>query len=157
MQMFQQAKRVSTLVLLLAAGAYAQFESGSVLGTVTDPSGNAVSNATITLTNVRTNTSLQTRTDHTGNFLFVNQHLGSYRVRAEMAGFKPAEASAFDLTVDARQRVDLKLEIGAVSDSVTVSDAASLLEADTSSRGQVINPREIAELPLNGRAYADLT
>ena len=74
-----------------------------------------------------------------------------------MTGFKGAETSPFDLSVDARQRVDLKLEIGAVSESVTVTGAAALLEADTSSRGEVINSREIADLPLNGRAYADLT
>jgi hypothetical protein len=153
----RKATSVSALFVLSAALCQAQFESGSVLGTITDPSGNAVANASITLTNVRTNTSQKTKSDNTGNFLFVNQRLGSYRVRAELSGFKPAEASAFDLTVDARQRVDLKLEIGSVSDSVTITDAASLLEADTSSRGEVINPREIAELPLNGRAYADLT
>jgi Carboxypeptidase regulatory-like domain/TonB dependent receptor/TonB-dependent Receptor Plug Domain len=153
----RKATSVSVLFVLSAALCQAQFESGSVLGTITDPSGNAVANASITLTNVRTNTSQKTKSDNTGNFLFVNQRLGSYRVRAELSGFKPAEASAFDLTVDARQRVDLKLEIGSVSDSVTIMDAASLLEADTSSRGEVINPREIAELPLNGRAYADLT
>jgi len=157
MTIFRQATSVLALLLLSAAASLAQFESGSVLGAIADPSGNAVSAASITLTNVRTGVSLRTKTDSSGNFLFVNQRLGSYRVRAEMTGFKPAESSAFDLTVDARQRVDLKLEIGAVSDSVTVSDAASLLEADSSSRGQVINAREIAELPLNGRAYADLT
>jgi hypothetical protein len=144
-------------MLLTAALSQAQFESGSVLGTITDPTGNAVSGATITLTNVRTNTSLKAKTDATGSYLFVNQRLGSYRVRAELSGFKPAESNSFDLSVDARQRVDLRLEIGAVSDSVTVSDAASLLEADNSSRGQVIDARVISELPLNGRAYADLT
>jgi hypothetical protein len=153
----RKAISVSALLVLSAALCQAQFESGSVLGTITDPSGNAVSNASITLTNVRTNTSQKTKSDNTGNFLFVNQRLGSYRVRAELTGFKVAETSAFELTPDARQRVDLKLEIGNVSDSVTVSDAASLLEGDTSSRGEVINSREISELPLNGRAYADLT
>lgn len=107
--------------------------------------------------NVRTGTSLRAKTDNSGNFLFVNQRLGTYLVRAEMTGFKAAETSPFDLSVDARQRVDLKLEIGAVAESVTVTGAAALLEADTSSRGEVINSREIADLPLNGRAYADLT
>ncbi len=147
---------VSTLLLLSAAAGFGQFESGSVLGTVLDPSAKAVSGASITLTNVRTGTSLKAVTDSGGNFLFVNQRLGSYRVRAEMTGFKVAETSPFDLTVDARQRVDLKLELGSVSESVTVSDAADLLEADSSSRGEVINASQIAELPLNGRAYADL-
>jgi hypothetical protein len=149
--------RVCTLLLLSAVLSLAQFESGSVLGTIADPSGNAVAGASIMLTNVRTGTSVKAQTDASGNFLFVNQRLGSYRVRAEMTGFKVAETSTFDLTVDARQRVDLKLELGAVSESVTVTDAANILEADTSSRGEVINPREISELPLNGRAYADLT
>src|SRR5690349_9924704 len=146
-----QAIRVSALFVCAASLSFAQFESGSVLGTITDPTDHVVSGATVTLTNVRTGTSLKAETDSGGNFLFVNQRLGSYRVRAEMNGFKASETSPFELAVDARQRVDLKLEIGAGSESVTVTDAAGLLEVDNSSRGQVINPGEIAELPLNGR------
>ena len=160
MNFFRQSGRVSTLLALtaaMAAMALAQFESGTVLGTITDPANSPISGASVTLTNVRTGVALNAKTDSSGNYLFVNQRLGSYRVRAEMAGFKVSETAAFDLSVDARQRIDLKLEIGNVSDSVTVTDAASLLESDNSSRGQVINPREIVELPLNGRAYADLT
>ncbi|HVW11255.1 MAG TPA: TonB-dependent receptor [Bryobacteraceae bacterium] len=148
---------MSALAVLSAVLSFAQFESGSVLGTITDPSDEVVSGASVTLTNVGTGTSLKTETDSSGNFLFVNQRLGSYRVRAEKQGFKSSETSAFDLTVDARQRVDLKLEVGAVAESVTVTDAAGVLETDNSARGQVINPAQISELPLNGRAYADLT
>src|SRR5579862_2870246 len=129
------ATRVSALFLLSAALSFAQFESGSVLGTITDPSGNVVSGAAITLTNVSTGTSQTSRTDASGSFLFVNQRLGSYRVRAEQAGFKTSETDPFQLTVDARQRVDLTLEIGAVSESVTVTGAAEILEGDSSSRG----------------------
>src|SRR5580698_632910 len=117
---------VSALMLLSACLGFAQFESGSVLGTITDPSGNVISGVSITLTNVRTGTSFKTKTDNSGDFLFVNQRLGTYRVRAEMTGFKIAETSPFDLVVDARQRVDVKLEIGSVADSVSVTDAASL-------------------------------
>ena len=153
----RQATRVSTLVFLSAFLSFAQFESGSVLGTITDPSDHVVVGASVTLTSLRTGTSLKAETDSAGNFLFVNQRLGSYRVRAEMTGFKTSETSAFELAVDARQRVDLKLEIGAVSESVTITDATGVLEGDNSSRGQVINPDQIAELPLNGRSYADLT
>jgi len=151
------ATRVSALFLLSAALSFAQFESGSVLGTITDPSGNVVSGAAITLTNVSTGTSQTSRTDASGSFLFVNQRLGSYRVRAEQAGFKTSETDPFQLTVDARQRVDLTLEIGAVSESVTVTGAAEILEGDSSSRGAVIGTRVASELPLNGRSYADLT
>src|SRR5258708_1222887 len=135
-----QATRVSALLFLSACLSFAQFESGSVLGTITDPSDHVVSGASVTLTNVRTGTSLKGESDASGNFLFVNQRLGSYRVHAEMTGFKSSETSPFELSVDARQRIDLKLEIGAVSESVTVTDAAGVLETDNSSRGQVINP-----------------
>ena len=153
-------KRFFSLLLICVASSFvasAQFESATVLGTVTDPSGGAVASASVTLTHVRTGVLQNTKTDANGNFQFVNQHLGSYTLRAESTGFKVEETSAFDLTVDARQRVDLKLQIGNVSESVTVSDAAGVLEADNSSRGQIINAREIADLPLNGRSYADLT
>ena len=88
------------------------------LGTVTDPSGATIQGASVTLTNLRTGVSQKGKTDSGGNFLFVNQRLGSYTVRAEMTGFKAEETSAFDLAVDARQRVDLKLKIGKASESV---------------------------------------
>src|SRR5579871_307761 len=148
---------VFALLLLCAGGSLAQFESGSVLGSILDPTGNSVSGAVVTLTNIRTGTSVKSRTDATGNYLFVNQRLGSYQVRAEMPGFRVAESNPFELTVDARQRLDLRLQLGSVSEAVTVTGTAGLLEADTSSRGELITPREISELPLNGRAYADLT
>ncbi|MFL6463358.1 MAG: carboxypeptidase regulatory-like domain-containing protein [Bryobacteraceae bacterium] len=135
----------------------AQFESGTVLGTVRDPSGGTVPDASVTLENVKTDVSFQAKTDANGNYQFVNQRLGTYRVRVGAPGFQTAAAEDFDLTVNARQRVDITLQIGTTSQNVTVSDAASLLETDNSSRGQVINPKQIVDLPLNGRAYADLT
>ena len=67
------------------------------------------------------------------------------------------DAARPDLAVDARQRVDVTLQVGHVEEFVKVTDAAALLETDTSSRGQLINPQQIVELPLNGRSYADLT
>jgi len=148
---------VIALGILCAVASLAQFESGSVLGTITDPSGKPVSGAVVTLTNIRTGTSAQGKTDASGDFLFVNQRLGSYQVRAEMTGFRVAQSNPFELSVDARQRIDLRLELGSVTEAVTVTGSAEVLETDNSSRGEVINPREISELPLNGRAYADLT
>jgi hypothetical protein len=160
MHFLNHAGRVSALFVLCAASAIiasAQFESATVLGTVTDPSGLPVSGASVTLINVRTGVSVKSKTDSSGNYLFVNQRLATYRVHVEMTGFKSEDTEAFDLAVDSRQRVNIPLVIGAASESVTVSDAAGLLETDNSSRGQVINAREIGDLPLNGRAYADLT
>ena len=77
-------------------------------------------------------------------------------MRVAARGFHTAVAESFDLTVNARQRVDLTMQVGEASQSITVSDAAELLETETSSKGQVITPKQIVDLPLNGRSYADL-
>src|SRR3954464_3726700 len=85
---------------------FAQFESGTVLGTVRDPSGSAVTNAAVALENVKTGVTFQSKTDGNGDFEFVNERLGTYHVRVEAPGFRTATAEDFDLTVNARQRVD---------------------------------------------------
>jgi hypothetical protein len=134
-----------------------QFESGTVLGTVHDPSGATVSNAAVTLENTRTGVTVQTKTESSGDYSFVNVRLSTYRIRVEAPGFQTSTTEPFELTVDARQRVDLTLQVGQTSQNITVVDAATPLETDNSTRGQVINPKQIVDLPLNGRAYADLT
>ena len=143
--------------LFASAVASSQFESGTVLGTVRDATGGVVANAKVTLENTRTAVTLQTKTDSNGNYEFVNVRLGNYRVRVMAPGFETSVTDPFDLTVNARQRVDLTLQVGQTSQNVTVIGAAELLETENSSRGQVINRAEIVNLPLNGRAYADLT
>jgi len=150
-------KTLVCLYLVAHATLFGQFESGTVLGTVRDASGGSVPNATVTLEGVNTGLTFQAKTDNSGNYQFVNQRLGTYRLRAEAAGFQTATAENFDLTVNARQRVDLTLQVGSTTQNVTVEAAAALLETDTSSRGQLINPKQIVDLPLNGRSYADLT
>jgi hypothetical protein len=142
---------------LSATLLFGQFESGTVLGSVDDPSGAAVPGAKVSLENVTTNVVLDTTTDTNGNYEFVNVRLGSYRVRVTAQGFETATTDPFELQVNARQRVDVALKVGQTSENVTVIGAAELLETENSSRGQVINTKEIVDLPLNGRSYADLT
>ena len=98
------------LTFVASVSAFAQFESGTVLGTVYDSSHAAMSNATVTLTNVRTGVALDTKTDGNGNFEFVNQRLGAYNVRAAAKGFQTQQTDAFDLVVNARQRVEAHAE-----------------------------------------------
>ncbi len=148
---------IPAFALLAAACLYGQFESGAILGTVHDPSGANVPNATVTLENTKTAVVLTSKTDSNGYYEFVNVRLGSYHVRVESAGFQTTTTETFDLTVNARQRVDITLQVGQTSEQVTVTDTVALLQTDSSSRGQVINPRQIVDLPLNGRSYADLT
>jgi len=134
----------------------AQFDTATVLGTVRDSSSAVVPGASVTLSNVDTGISRTTPTDAAGNFEFVSVRIGTYQIKAELAGFTTAVTDNFRVTVNARQRVDVSLTPGQVTERVTVTGAAALLETDSSDRGQVIGSAQIVNLPLNGRAYADL-
>ncbi len=146
----------SLALLLLSSAALAQFETAVVLGTARDTSQATVAGAKVTLLNIGTGIQATATTDESGNYLFNNVKIGRYKVTAEKAGFATAVAQDFQVDVNARQRVDLTLALGQVSESVQVSAAVMAVEADSSDRGQVINQKQIVELPLNGRNYADL-
>ncbi|MBA2501297.1 MAG: TonB-dependent receptor [Pyrinomonadaceae bacterium] len=143
-------------IAFLSSTALAQFDAATVLGTVRDPAGAVVPNVTVTLKNVETGATSTVQTDDEGSYQFPNVKIGTYQVTAEAQGFATAVAENVSATVNARQRVDLSLQTGAVTETVTITDTAQLLETDTSERGQVIVREQIINLPLNGRAYADL-
>ncbi len=147
-----------SFVLLIgdAQIARAQFETATVLGNVTDPNGAAVVNAVVTLRNTETGTNATVQTDDAGNYQFTGVKIGTYRLSAEAQGFSSAVAENIEATVNARQRIDLTLATGNVAEMVVVTDATPLLETASSERGQVITREQIINLPLNGRAYADL-
>ena len=110
----------------------------------------------VTLTNVETGVALTAHTDGQGRYEFDSVKIGEYKVAAQSTGFSIADTPQFALSVNARQRVDVALQTGAVSQTVEVSSAPTELETETSSRGQVVGSREVENLPLNGRSYADL-
>src|SRR5262245_32153832 len=136
--------------------AFAQFDSATVLGAIRDSGGAAMPGVTVTLRNIDTGLSASAQTDGDGNFQFTNVKIGNYRVSAEKQGFSTAIAERVNVTVNARQRVDLTMQPGAVTDSVVITDAAQLLETDSSVRGQVVQREQIVNLPLNGRSAANL-
>src|SRR5262249_29287039 len=109
-----------------------------------------------TLLNIATGIQAVTTTDNNGNYLFNNVKIGQYKVTVEKTGFATAIAESFQVDVNARQRVDLTMAIGQVSESVQVTAAVMAVETDSTERGQIINQKQIVELPLNGRNYADL-
>jgi Carboxypeptidase regulatory-like domain len=143
-------------LVLLPIPAAAQFDAATVLGAVRDTSGAVVPGATVTLKNDATGITATAVSDENGAYQFLNVRIGTYSVRAELQGFSAAEAEKFDVTVNARQRVDLTLKVGSVGETIVVTGAAKLLETESSDRGQVIAKEQIVNLPLNGRAYADL-
>src|SRR5262249_1258084 len=144
------------LMVMTAATAFAQFDTAVVLGTVRDPNGAILPKATVTLKNLATGVAATAQTDGDGNYQFFNVKIGAYHVTAEAQGFARAVAENIQVTVNARQRIDLALKAGAVTETVMVTDLAPLLETESSDRGQVINRQQIVTLPLNGRSYADL-
>lgn len=149
-------RKLALAILVIACLAFAQYDAATILGTITDPSGSPMSNVNVTLENTNTGAKVTSTTDGSGNFSFLNQRIGTYRVMAQIAGFKNATSAAFTLTVNARQRVDLAMQVGDVTQQIEVSAAAAALESDSSDRGQVITKAAIVNLPLNGRSYADL-
>ncbi|HXB69948.1 MAG TPA: TonB-dependent receptor [Candidatus Acidoferrales bacterium] len=142
--------------MFAAMPSFAQFDTAEVLGTVRDNSGAVVPKAALTLLHVDTGIQSKTTADENGNYTFSNVKIGIYKVTAEAKGFSAEAASGITVNVGARQRVDFALQVGAVSETVEVSGAASVLETDSSEHGQVIQSAAIVELPLNGRNYADL-
>jgi hypothetical protein len=143
--------------VLFPLSSYAQFDSATILGAVTDNSGAVIPNATVQLINPATGTNVTTVSDEQGNYQFLNVKIGTYQIKVELAGFSTALIENVTVTVNARQRADIKMQAGKVSESVTVEGgAAELLETNSSERGQVIVREQIVNLPLNGRAYADL-
>ncbi len=145
-----------TASFLLATSLFGQFETAEVLGSINDPSGKGVPNASVTLTNQGTGIEAKATTGANGEYDFSNVKIGRYTVSAEAPGFSKVQAQDIDVAVGARQRVNLALQVGAVSQSVNVTGAAAALDTDSSEHGQVVNTQQVVGLPLNGRSYSDL-
>ena len=148
--------KIALLPAFLAGLLFAQFEAAEVLGTVRDSTGGVVSKADVILLNQDTGIQARTSTDANGNYSFFNVRVGRYTITVQATGFQKFTTSDVTVQVNARQRVDATLQVGAMTESVEVKAAAAVLDTDSSDRGQVVNPAAVAELPLNGRNYADL-
>lgn len=148
--------RLTLLLILAAQSLFGQFDSAAVVGSIRDEKGGALAGARIVLKNIDTGLTQNATATESGEFIFPSVRIGNYKLTAEMQGFTSASADKVNVTVNARQRVDLILRVGQVAEVVTVEAAAPLLESDSSSKGQVISSRQVAELPLQGRNYANL-
>ncbi|WP_346265649.1 TonB-dependent receptor [Granulicella sp. 5B5] len=144
------------MLTLTAATMFAQFETASVLGYIRDGSGAAIPGANVSLINEETKSQVTVHSNAQGAYEFTDVKLGRYHVTAQANGFDISSTETFGVQVNAHQRVDVALKIGSAAETVNVTGAAALLETDSSERGQVIGTREVENLPLNGRAYADL-
>src|SRR6476660_4343888 len=146
-----------TLAVCSPMQAGAQTVSGTILGTVTDSSGSVVPNAKVTILNEGTGLTRTVQADANGEFTAPSLPTGHYTVIAELTGFKTLTLSNIELGVDQRARIDLKLEVGAMTESVSVEATSPLLQTSSSELGTTVQAAQIEALPLNGRNFVNLT
>jgi len=145
------------LIAICTTTANAQYEDGSLVGTIHDTSGAVVANATVTATNVNTGIVTRAVSNSSGDYEVPALHVGVYSIKADASGFSPAEAKNISIAVGARQRIDLTLNVGqAAATTVEVSDVALQIETTTSERGQSISGYQTEALPLVSRNFSDL-
>ncbi len=142
---------------LFASLGFAQNITGSITGTVTDSTGASVPNAKVVATNAGTGLTYTAVTNSAGVYNLPFLALGSYNVVAENSGFKKSAVGPFTLEVNQIARVNFKLEVGELSQTVEVSGAAPILQTESTATGDAINSTKLTALPLNGRNFASLT
>jgi outer membrane receptor protein involved in Fe transport len=142
--------------LLLTFAAVAQVQNGQFTGTVTDPSGAAVPNAKVTITNQATNLSVTATTNQTGFYTAKELPVGTYKITVEAPGFKTYTDTGVELQAGTVARVDAKMQLGQARELVEVTGEAAAVNTDDSKLSTTVTSAQIASLPLNGRNVYDL-
>ena len=143
-------------LLVLVLGAAAQVQNGQFTGTVTDPSGAAIANAKVTVTNIGTNLSVTTTSNETGLYTVKELPVGTYRITTEARGFKTSTNTNVGLNAGTIARVDFKMELGQAREVVEVTGEAANVNTEDSKLASTVTSTQIANLPLNGRNVYDL-
>jgi carboxypeptidase family protein len=145
------------MVATAAPAALAQSVSGTILGTVTDSSGAIVAGAKVTIVNEGTALTRTVISDANGEYTAPSLPTGTYTVMSEMTGFKALALSNIEVGVDQRVRINLKLDLGAMTESVSVKAETPLVQTSSSELGTTVGNAQIEALPLNGRNFVNLT
>ncbi len=129
---------------------------GQITGEVTDPAGAVVVGAAVTVTNPETNFTRQNTTNSAGIYTFPALQPGLYNVKVEMAGFRTEVRNCVELQVEQVARIDFRLKVGAITETVEVTGGTPLLNTEDATVGTVIDHQRIVDLPLNGRNFLQL-
>jgi hypothetical protein len=140
----------SVLFLIVGMAAVAQGDRGTITGTVSDPAGAVVANAAIVARHVETGTVYDTTSTNTGNYTLSQLPVGNYEVSVTVAGFKKYTRSGLTIQVAATVRVDITLEVGAATESVTVNEAAPLLKTESGELSHNVPTESMDQLPILG-------
>jgi hypothetical protein len=141
---------VAICCLLIAMTAVAQSDRGTITGTVSDPAGAVIANAPIQAKNVETGVVYEGATSTTGNYTLAQLPVGNYQVTVALAGFKKYTRSGLTVQIAQTLRIDVTLEVGATSDSVTVTEAATLLKTESGELSHNVEAKSLDELPILG-------
>src|ERR1700761_8020223 len=127
----------------------AQSDRGSITGTVMDPANAVVPGAKLVLRNVETGALTRVETTPTGNFTLSSLPVGTYDLTVQATGFKTEVQTKVEVQIDQTIRVDIRLQVGQTSESVTVSAASEVLKTDNAEQSMVVSGEKLNELPIN--------
>ena len=143
-------------IVLACACATAQQITGSIRGSISDPSGAVVQKATVTARDIETGLIRSTTSDNSGNFLLLELPVGHYQLEVNATGFQKYQQAGINLNVNETANVPVRLAVGSQGEKVEVEADAQLIQPTVSSLGQVVGEQEILDLPLNGRNFSQL-
>ena len=146
----------SLILSLSLLPALAQVTTGAVLGTVQDSTGAVLPGVKVTATNLDTGITRISISGDEGTYRLTNLSLGNYEVSASLPGFSTEVRTGIELTIGRRALVDFSLNVGEISERVTVTGEAPLVETTSGSLGDLVDRRTVLALPLNGRDLTDL-
>lgn len=147
---------LALMTALAPAASLAQTNIGQITGRITDASGAAVPGATVTALSAQTGLVTETVSDHEGLYRFPSLPAGTYTIKAELSGFRSVEVKYLVLDAASRRSVDLQLEVGDISETVTVGARANQVETQSGDVTRVITGEQVNNIALNGRNYAQL-
>ena len=155
-QLFKQLFLFSALLIASSYILQAQDASGRVVGTITDRSGAVIPNAHVVVTNADTHVARDTVTNSSGFYQVLSLPIGNYTVSADHKGFNPVTTTASKLEINQSLKIDIKLEVGSKTETVTVESAAATVETINPTMASTVSDRSVQDLPLNGRNVLDL-
>ena len=144
-----QVPRFCVICLTLIFVVYAQSDRGAITGTVADQVGALIPNARVVATNAGTGVQFTTETTQTGNYTIPSLPAGNYEVSVEVTGFRKYQQTGINVQVAQTARIDVVMQVGSTSDSITVSADAPLLQTENAAQSTTVSGDQINNLPLN--------
>ena len=145
---YSRAATALLVALMSLTAVYAQETRATLTGTITDPSGAAVTGAHVSLRNVETANHSAAETNQLGQYRFLFLNPGKYQLTVELSGFRTLVRDGIELSTNQAATLDVGLQIGTQAETITIGAEAPLLEAEKADRGGVVLTRNLAELPI---------